>query len=209
MLLAFLLLTQRRFLPVLAPADTPAMPCTIRVAIRQMPPGAHEPPRTGPYEVREVELAEYVVRVLAHEFGDFTDENSMARTYTAEPLRAGAMAITMYAWTHAWHPARPDYDLDNSKSYQVYIPDKPYDQRHVDAVRAVWGTFMVRQGSGELFAPQYGSGWYNERSQGTDWLNQRGSRYLTDKNGYTWEEILRYYYRDIAFRQHARPCVGP
>lgn len=52
----------------------------------------------------------------------------------------------MYAWAHAWSPANPDYDLDNSLNFQVYIPDKRYAQKHLDAIRAVWGTYMVRQG---------------------------------------------------------------
>lgn len=151
---------ERPPLPVLAPADNPhvVMPCTIRVAIRPVPIGAPEPLENGAYEVREVELAEYLLRVVAHEFGDFTEDNGVSHSYTTEPLKAGAMAALMYAWTHAWNPFRPDYDLDNSKRFQVYIPDKPYEQKHVEAVRAIWGTFMVRQGSREVFAPQYGSG---------------------------------------------------
>lgn len=202
---------ERPSLPVLAPADNPnlVMPCTIRVAVRLVPKGDHEPPQNGAYEVREVELSEYVVRVLAHEFGDFTDDNGVSHSYTAESLKAGAMAALMYAWFYAWHPDKPDYDLDNSKRFQVYIPDKPYEQTHIEAVRGIWGTVIVRQGSREVFAPQYGSGWYNERSQATDWMNQRGSLYLADKKRYTWEQILRYYYRNIEFRQHPRPCAGP
>lgn len=132
---------ERPALPVLAPSDNPnlVMPCTIRVAIRPVPKGAEEPPQNGPYEVREVELSEYLVRVLAHEFGNFTEDNGVSHSYTAEPLKAGSMAALMYAWAHAWYPDKSDYDLDNSKRFQVYIPDKPYEQKHVDAVRAIWG----------------------------------------------------------------------
>jgi hypothetical protein len=202
---------ERPALPVLAPADNPnlVMPCTIRVAIRPVPSGEYEPRQDGPYVVKEVELSEYVVRVVAHEFGDFTDDNGVSHSFTAEPLKAGAMAAMMYAWAYAWHPAQSDYDLDNSKRFQVYIPDKPYAQKHVDAVRDIWGTFMVRQEGLAVFAPQYGSGWYSDRSQGTDWLNQRGSLYLSDTRGYSWEQILGYYYRGVQLQQHAHPCAGP
>lgn len=201
---------ERPALPVLAPADNPdlVMPCTIRVAVRPVPKGANEPLTEGAYEVKEVEMSEYVVRVLAHEFGNFP-ENGMSHYFTSEPLKAGAVAILMYAWAHAWNPAQPDYDLDNSLNFQVYIPDKPYAHKHMDAVRDVWGTYMVRQESGSVFAPQHGRGWYNERSKGTDWMNQRGALYQSDKNGLRWDQILQYYYRKIEFRQHPRPCAGP
>lgn len=201
----------RPALPVLAPADNPniVMPCTIRVAIRPVPKGRRDPLDDGPYEVKEVELSEYVVRVLAHEFGDFSENDGTKHLFTAEPLKAGAIAVLTYAWAHAWNPAKRDYDLDNSTNFQVYIPDKPYEQKHADAVRAVWGTYLVRKDSGAVFAPQHGSGWYNERSKGADWMNQQGALFLADKHNYNWEQILRYYYRNIDVRNHARPCAGP
>lgn len=69
--------------------------------------------------VKEVELSEYVVRVLAHEFGDFVEDGRSHR-FTVEPLKAGAVAILTYAWAHAWNPTKSDYDLDNSLNFQVY-----------------------------------------------------------------------------------------
>lgn len=201
---------ERPALPVLAPADNPnmVMPCTIRVAVRAVPTGGRQPLESGGYEVKEVELSEYVVRVLAHEFGDFTDDKGISHYYTAEPLKAGAIAIVTYAWAYAWNPAQPDYDLDNSTNFQVYIPNKPYEQKHVDAVRAVWGIHMFKGDAGSLFAPQHGSGWYNGRSQATDWMNQRGALYISDTMGYSWDKILRYYYQRVAFHTNPRPCTG-
>lgn len=184
------------------------MPCTIRVAVRPVTKGRRDPLATGAYEVTEVELSEYVLRVLAHEFGDFSEDNGTKHLFTTEPLKAGAIAVLTYAWAHAWDPAKPDYDLDNSTNFQVYIPDKSYEQKHLEAVRAVWGTYLVRKDSGAVFAPQHGSGWYNGRSQGTDWMNQQGALFLADEHNYTWEQILRYYYRNIDFRTHSRPCAG-
>jgi|GEM_PF-6433270 len=201
---------QRPSLPVLAPSAEPnlVMPCTIRVAMRPVPPGTDEPPREGSYEVKEVELSEYVVRVLAHEFGDFTDEGGTERYFLNEALKAGALAIQMYAWYYAWHPAAADYDLDNSVNYQVYIPNKPLYHKHIMDVNAIWGKYMVRSNSGEVFAPEHGRGWYNARSEGTDWMSQRGSLYLDKERGYAWDQILRYYYRNIDIRQYPHPCGG-
>ncbi|HEY3366009.1 MAG TPA: stalk domain-containing protein [Symbiobacteriaceae bacterium] len=192
-------------MPVLAPYGDPdlEMPCTLRVAMREM--GSDEPDPNGKYVVKEVDLANYVADVLGQEFGDFKEDEVIHR-FGSEALKAGAMAILMYAWYHAWNPAKPNYDLDNSNSFQVYIPGKA-EQKHRDAVKAIWGQFMVLKGDGDVFAPQHGRGWYGGRSQGTDWMNQRGSAYLADK-GYSWDEILQYYYNGIAILQHPNPCAG-
>ena len=180
------------------------MPCTIRVAMRQM--GPREPDPVGKIlEIKEVDLAEYVADVLAQEFGDF-EEDRVTHIFTEEALKAGAIAVLMYAWSYSWHPSKPNYDLDNSLNAQVYMPGKA-QQKHRDAVKAVWGTIMVRTDGEKVFAPQHGKGWYGKRSQGTDWMNQRGSAYLAD-NEYTWDQILRYYYRDIEFLQHPHAYSG-
>lgn len=179
------------------------MPCTLRVAIRPM--GQREPLTRGFYTVVEVELAQYVADVLAQEFGDFT-EDDISRQFSSEALKAGAVAILMYGWYYARQPARQDYDLDNSRNAQVYMPGKA-SQKHVDAVKAVWGTIMVRPRSGAIFPPQHGMGHYNGAGRNTDWMSQRGAAYLAD-HGYTWEDILRYYYPDSQLIQHPNPCAG-
>lgn len=192
-------------MPVLAPYGDPdmEMPCTLRVAMRTM--GSREPDPNGSYTVKEVDLASYVADVLAQEFGDF-NEDGTDHIFSDEALKAGAMAVLMYAWYHAWHPSKASYDLDNSTNAQVYIPGKA-QQKHKDAVKAIWGKFMVRQNEAKVFVPSHGRGWYGGRSNGTDWMNQRGSLYLAD-NGYTWEQILQYYYVDIKILQHPNPCAG-
>lgn len=132
-------------MPVLAPYADPdmEMPCTLRVAMRKM--GSSEPDPNGEIiEVKEIELAEYVADVLAQEFGDFPEDGA-EHIFTDEPLKAGAVAILMYAWYHAWHPTKANYDVDNSTRAQVYIPGKA-QEKHRRAVRAVWGTMMVRKG---------------------------------------------------------------
>lgn len=194
-------------MPVLAPNADPdmEMPCTLRVAMRKM--GSKEPDPNGAIiEISEVDLAEYVADVLAQEFGDFP-EGGKEHFFTEEPLQAGAVAVLMYVWYYAWHPTKASYDLDNSTRAQVYIPGKARE-KHRKAVRAVWGTIMVRKGSQEVFAPQHGQGWYSKRSKGTDWMNQRGALYLSDKHGYSWDQILRYYYPNIELLRHSSPCAG-
>lgn len=179
------------------------MPCTLRVAIRQM--GEREPLRTGLYTVQEVELAHYVADVLAHEFGDFT-ENGVAHEVSQEALKAGAVAIMMYGWYYTRHSTKRGYDLDNSANAQVYMPGKA-GRKHLDAVKAVWGTILVRPDTEGIFAPQHGQGHYNGGGKNTDWMSQRGAAYLADK-GYTWEEILRYYYPKSKLARHPNPCEG-
>lgn len=184
-------------------ANDMEMPCTLRVAIYPM--GSEEPLTSGPYTVTEVELAHYVADVLAHEFGDFT-VGGVTYEFSAEALKAGAVAVLMYGWYYSRHPTKPDYDLDNSTKAQVYIRGKAR-QKHLDAVKAVWGTVMVRADTEEIVPPQHGQGRYNGGGKNSDWMSQRGSIYLADQ-GYTWTEILRYYYPKSKLLQHPNPCAG-
>jgi len=183
------------------------MPCTIRVQMNPM--GKGEPLLDGPLNVMEVDMAEYVADVLAHEMGDF-EENGKPHYFTEEPLKAGAMAILMYAWYHAWHPRNAAYDLDNSQNSQVYLLglSKRKDSRYRDAVRAVWSQFMVRSDTEVVFAPEYRAGAYKEMGSGGEKLYQRSALYLSDKYGYSWERILRYYYPKAMIKQHPVPCPG-
>jgi peptidoglycan hydrolase-like amidase len=169
--------------------------------------GSREPDPNGEIiEIKDVDLAEYVTDVLAHEFGDFP-EDGLEHVFTGEPLMAGAVAVLMYSWYHARHPTNVNYDLDNSTRAQVYLPGKA-EEKHRRAVRAVWGTIMVKEHTNAVFAPQHGQGWYNERGRGTNWMNQRGALYLSDKHRYTWDQILRYYYPNIELLRHPFSCAG-
>lgn len=82
-------------MPVLAPWGDPdiEMPCQIRVAMRKM--GSNEPnPNGAIYEVKTIRVADYVADVLAHEFGDFT-EDRVPHRFTDEALKAGAVCMVL------------------------------------------------------------------------------------------------------------------
>ncbi len=196
-------------MPVLAPygdADL-EMPCTLRVQMNPM--GKEEPLLDGPPNVVEVDLAEYVADILAHEMGDFR-EGGKAHYFTEEPLKAGAMATLMYAWYHAWHPKTASYDVDNSQRSQVYMPglSKRKDARYRDAVWAIWGQFMVKAETEVVFLPEYRSGIYADTGKGSGKLYQRSALFLADERNYTWTQILEYYYPGITIKQHPFPCPG-
>lgn len=195
-------------IPALAPFADPnmEMPCVLR--IQSNPMGSREPERDGPLNPRPVDLADYVADVLAHEFGDMTDLTGALREFDQETLKAGAVAILMYAWYYAWHPANGAYDLENSRDHQVYIPGKA-GAKHRAAVKAVWGTIMIREGSHSVFPPQYGQGRYREAGGGSDTMYQLNALYLSKEKGYRWDQLLRYFYPNITIRRHASPCAGP
>ena len=63
---------------------------------------------------------------------------------------------------------------------------------------------MVSSG-GKVFFASFWSGSYNDSGAGTGRLRQNGSDYLATELGYSWSEILHYYYDNSAYNN---PNVG-
>jgi peptidoglycan hydrolase-like amidase len=116
-----------------------------------------------------------------------------------EALKAGAMAIKMFAWYHhVSDPKFPTYgaDLsDDSSTSQVYrylSRSEPYNT----AVNAVERIAMFAQND-SMFEPQYRDSYLGDqtvagpRSGGI--MYQYGSHVLANQ-GYLYQDILRYYY---------------
>jgi hypothetical protein len=200
----------------MAPHNDFEMPCRIRVQMNPMNAQETEPLLgTGyPLKPTAVPIAEYVADVLAHEMGDAPDpDTGESRVFTFETLKAGAMAILMYGWFHAWNPAHDKYDLNNSRRYQVYIPGKRHNNpKYGEAVRAVWGLFMVKKKSVDqperVFASEQRTGRYNASLVGPEKLSHFGALYLEQVQHKSWRELLHYYYRNVDTREHLAPCPG-
>lgn len=70
------------------------------------------------YEVETIDFKEYAKHVLPNEWG--------AR-WPGESLRAGLMAVKMYAWSYIAAGGKwPDADVYDSTCDQVYIPSISY-----------------------------------------------------------------------------------
>lgn len=135
----------------------------------------------APYTVETVDFNYYVKHVLPSEW---------EAGWPEESYRAGAMAVKMYAWYWISHGGKwSDADVTDSVCDQVYNPNITRDSTN-RAVDYTWNWALTR--SGQLFetrhkhSDQYGC-------TPPTCMSQIGSRDLA-YNGYTWDEILFYYY---------------
>ena len=161
--------------PIGAAGDFP-IPDTIRVRVT----GSPYCDTTIPYTVEVIDLKEYVKHVLPNEW---------LASWPGESLRAGAMAVKMYAWY--WIAAGGkwnDADVYDSTCDQVYNPVIEYESTNL-AVDFTWNWLMMRDS--QFILTQYRA--FDYQCGSTDCMGQWDS---CDKalNGWTWDEILLFYY---------------
>ncbi|HEX9028849.1 MAG TPA: SpoIID/LytB domain-containing protein, partial [Anaerolineales bacterium] len=136
-------------------------------------------PLTSTYPVNSVDFKSYVKHVLPNEW---------LNTWGQESLRAGAVAVKMYAWYWVNHGGKwPGADVIDSTCDQVYNPAIEYASTD-QAVEDTWNWILTRQ--------DYIFQAYHKDTEDCDppgCLNQTGSAALA-RRGYTWDEILAYYY---------------
>jgi len=174
-----------------ADADAP-LPATIRVGITESPycdPDA-------PYTVEVVDFKEYVRHVLPNEW---------ISSWPSQSLRAGAMAVKMYAWTSILAGGRsdhPDIDVFDSTCDQVYNPAVEYASTN-EAIEFTWNWRLVR--GTELVRTYYRA--YDSQCTPTDCMGQWGS-YDKAMDGWTWEDILLFYYENTLLTPVWNPPGG-
>jgi peptidoglycan hydrolase-like amidase len=158
------------------PNTTYTKPSSIRVGIR-----ANNSTSNPISSVSVVPWYDYNIDVLPNEWiGSWPDQS----------LRAGAMAIKMYAWYHILYPKYSNCDVDNTVNSQVYKPNSRYS-KSTTAVDEQSGIGMTH--NGVIFEAQYRAGSYDSSIPGTYIASQNGTHYWAD-NGKTWDWMLSYYY---------------
>lgn len=164
-------------------------PSVIRVAIRESRPGGEPDPRGRITWVKTVNFDEYQRDVLPNEW---------LPSWNLESLKAGAVAVKMFAWYHTLYPTVADgfrYEVDNSVNFQTYREGR----RHQATNQAV--TLVRRQAYVEndgVIAPTYyragrprDPNWqYRNRNKMAQW----GSHYWAER-GQTYIQILQWYYQ--------------
>ena len=151
-------------------------PTSIRVGIR-----ANNNPSNPISSVSVVPWYDYNIDVLPNEW---------IGSWPMESLKAGAMAIKMYAWYHILHPKYSNCDVDNTVNSQVYKPNSRYSAT-TTAVDNMSGIGLVR--NNVMFETQYRAGTYDSSKPGTDIMSQNGTHYFADL-GKTWSYMTSYYY---------------
>lgn len=167
-----------------------AVPSVIRVAIRPQ-----NNPRGPILFVQTVGFQNYCEDVLPNEW---------MPSWNAETLRAGAIAVKMFAWYHTLHPVTMDgwtFDVDNTTNFQEYNY-RSGTYRTDRAVGDTWKTVYVPS-TGEIKALDYRAGAANQANWaflGTNIMSQWGSQYWGTVGRLTYPNILRMYYTEREIR---------
>ncbi|MCL6548428.1 MAG: SpoIID/LytB domain-containing protein [Alicyclobacillus sp.] len=179
----------------LATVDNTPLPSVIRVAIRGLNPSGEPDPRGRILWVQTVPFEQYCEDVLPNEW---------MPSWHPEALKAGAMAVKMFAWFHHLHPVTIDgftFDVDNTVNFQAfrYYSRQP---ETTQAVRAVDRFAYVRP-NGEIIELNYRAGYRdspNWQYRNAQKMAQWGSEYWAER-GRNWVQILQFYYMDRVLRQ--------
>ena len=155
------------------------IPRTIRVRVTGYP----YCDTTRPYTIQIIDFVEYAKHVLPNEW---------VNSWPGESLRAGAMAVKMYAWSIIAAGGKwPDADVYDSTCDQVYNPNVAYASTNA-AVDFTWNWRLTRDL--ELVRTFYRA--YLSQCPsglGGNCMGQYESRDMAFDR-YTWDEILQYFY---------------
>lgn len=147
-----------------------------------------------------VDFEEFVANVACNEIGN--------EGYDADALKANIIAIKMCGWWAVEANYRESYGCDiknGDVNYRSSLWTTDENTQIVeDAVSDMSGWRMVSSSGtgGKLFYSAFFAGSYNSTGKGTGQLRQNGSNYLAESLGYTWKEILHYYYDNSSYNNN-------
>jgi hypothetical protein len=159
------------------------LPPTIRVRITGYPHCDLD----RDYTVETIDFKDYAKHVLPNEWVPTETGN-----WPGESLRAGAMAVKMYAWSYIAIGGKwPDADVYDSTCDQVYNPAIAYDSTN-KAVDYTWNWRLSRD---NLLVRTYYRAKYSQCPSGLagNCMGQIDSRDMANE-GSTWDEILYSFY---------------
>ncbi len=169
--------------------NTP-MPSVIRVAIRP-----NNDPLAPIAYVQTLGFQEYCEDVLPNEW---------MPSWNAQTLRAGAIAIKMFAWYHTLHPVSTGgwtYDVDNTTNYQQfkYLSGTTITNQ---AVLSTWNIVYV-PATGDVTQLNYRAGIPNNPNWafvGSNMMAQWGSEYWGRTARLTFPNVLGMYYPGLSIQ---------
>lgn len=163
-------------------------------------------------EVYVIDFRDYCNVVLASEFGVGTDGKAYPHT---EAIKVMSLCVRNFAWYRSLYPynATEGYDVTDNTTTQAYkwsiaeTVEEDYP-RHVQIMDEMWNVMMF-DGNKKLFIPSYLAGKYNaSKSTGViSLVYQNGANYLAIEKGYTYKEILLYYYQADGYQISASPII--
>ena len=170
------------------------MPAQIRIRVTGYPYCDTD----RPYTVETVDFNYYVKHVLPNEW---------INSWPAESLRAGAMAVKMYAWYWVALGGKwPDADVYDSTCDQVYNSNYSYASTD-EAVDYAWNWLLTEDGY--LVQAFYRA--YYSQCEGAglagSCMGQWDSKDLAE-DGYTWDQILYTFYLGTQLSTMSGPTQG-
>lgn len=124
--------------------------------------------------------------------------------YSTAAIKANVMAVKMFSWWAQKGHYRDSLGCDIIYGDVAYMSVNLASTSGQSAVQSAMTSInklcMVSSSGtgGKLFSSNYLAGSYNGNYQGSGILRQNGSSYLAN-NGYTWEQILHYYYDNSTY----------
>jgi peptidoglycan hydrolase-like amidase len=176
--------------------DNTPEPATIRIAIRENNPSGEPDPRGRIVWVQTIPFQQYVEDVLPNEW---------MPSWDPEALKAGAMAIKMFAWYHHLNPVTISgftFDVDNTTNFQTfrYFSREPDTNQAINAVTK----YAYVKTDGEIFELNYRAGIQNDPNwqyRNAQKMAQWGTQYWASQ-GRSYVQILQFYYENRALRQY-------
>lgn len=166
-----------------------AVPRVIKVAIRTSRPSGEPDPRGRIIWVKTVPFIDYVRDSLPNEW---------MPSWHPESLKAGAIAVKMFAWYHTLHPTTLDgfrFDVDNTVNFQTYREGRRYHTTN-KAIEDTWRVAFVER-DGTITPVYYRAGVREDPNwhyRNANKMAQWGSQYWATR-GRTHLQILQFYYQ--------------
>ncbi|EJY55235.1 hypothetical protein URH17368_1975 [Alicyclobacillus hesperidum URH17-3-68] len=169
-----------------------SMPSVMRVAIRENNASGEPDPRGRIIYVQAVPFVTYCEDVLPNEWFP---------SWRPEALKAGAMAVKMFAWYHHLHPVTIDgftFDVDNTTNFQHFqdLSSQPTTNAAFAAIQNVAYT----RPNGEIIELNYSAGYQNDPNwqyRNAQKMAQWGTEYWAER-GQNYVQILQFYYQNRA-----------
>lgn len=145
--------------------------------------------KTGSGEIKSVEMETYIKCTLPNEWYGSWD---------IDALKAGAYCVKMAGWYRTLKPVNALEGYHVTQYTQNYVENSNYSTTDA-AVNAIRCSGMADSNC-KLFYPEYAKGVEgNAGTKASGKLRQYGSQYLATEKGYSYRQILNYYYSGSAF----------
>jgi hypothetical protein len=135
-------------------------------------------------------FAEFVKNATQNEIGNMG--------YDSNAVKANCMAVKMCGWWAKLGRYRESYGADIMYGDVAYVPGTTTIASGVTSAYSTISSKRAVSSTGKAFYMAYYAGSYNATGENSGQMRQNGSSYLADQ-GYTWQEILSYYYDDSSY----------